>query len=167
MNVGHIIFSIEKNTGTRFGALLRFAERAMWHRKVAWEFAPDYSTTLSAKYCRLAHTFPDWSEFSQQSNLLHEAAHMRLMHTMGAIPYFTRYAQKDGRLEIELACIAQNVSLGKHLGIYTLVNGSPNRHLESYINHEIDSLASSYYLGDWFDDARRAYARRKIADFAR
>lgn len=104
-----------------------------------WMPWKNLSTTLN----NTIYLAKGWRDWSLAPHLAHEATHLLQQHDMGMSAFLASYAQKPGRLRLELA--AHKVELRVYRYLF------PNANVPELENDIVRRLATNYAFGDWFD----------------
>lgn len=104
-----------------------------------WMPWKNLSTTLN----NTIYLAKEWEKWDLSAHLAHEATHLLQQKEMGMAAFLASYAQKDGRLRLELE--AHKVELSVYMADNPLAN------VPELENDIVRRLATNYAFGDWFD----------------
>lgn len=108
-----------------------------------WMPWKNLSTTLN----NTIYLAKEWEKWDLSAHLAHEATHLLQQKEMGMAAFLASYAQKDGRLRLELE--AHKVELSVYMADNPLAN------VPELENDIVRRLATNYAFGDWFNQERQ------------
>ena len=142
-----------------FGDHLDRLESCRMRVKPNWRcLLPKFSTTTGPKTIWLASGVRSWHPESIQAMLCHESVHLEQWRHLGRSSFALKYAQRDGRLEMEIDALRANVWWHMQAGRGSRLSARGkvvlSGWMKAWIDRVAESFGASYYMGKGFDSGR-------------